>query len=506
MKLFYKPKIAFIITDILSIALVFGVVLGWFPLTTQTPFLKYSYLIIVYFFCWLGFSYIFGRYKKNQSFVKSAVRLLVNSLIVFGLMWLLIKVVYDRGNFSPKVLFTVTLGIFTMDYLIMFIYYAYRYAVSYDTPPEVINQTPRENDEERPSETIPESDYQALCDNISSAYGTDVLNFLNKTLDLRDSNVSVLFQHNIDQIKDIENYRYSSFVFLERLNDIRGINLLMYQLNEKLPRDGKVIFRFESKSTRKKIILNKYPKYINYMVYSAYYVVKRLIPHIILTRRLYYDVTKGKKRVLSKAEVLGRLYYSGFEVVSDKKVGDLNYVVARRITYPRSYVSHTYGPLIRLPRVGKNGKKFNVYKLRTMHPYSEYLQPYIFEKNSLQEGGKIKRDIRVTTLGRIMRKYWLDELPMVINLMKGDMKLIGVRPLSQHYFSLYSKELQEERIKTKPGLLPPFYADMPKTLDEIQASEMRYLMACNEKGTFRTDVRYFFLILKNILFKKARSA
>jgi len=104
-----------------------------------------------------------------------------------------------------------------------------------------------------------------------------------------------------------------------------------------------------------------------------------------------------------------------------------------------------------------------------------------------------------------MRKYWLDELPMLINLFKGEMKLVGVRPLSAQYYSLYSKELQQKRNKFKPGLLPPFYADMPKTLEEIEQSEMKYLLACERNGVFMTDIRYMFLILNNILFKKARS-
>jgi lipopolysaccharide/colanic/teichoic acid biosynthesis glycosyltransferase len=105
-----------------------------------------------------------------------------------------------------------------------------------------------------------------------------------------------------------------------------------------------------------------------------------------------------------------------------------------------------------------------------------------------------------------MRKYWLDELPMLINLARGNMKLVGVRPLSAQYFSLYSKELQELRTKFKPGLLPPFYADMPKTLEEIEKSEMNYLLLCTKNGTFLTDIKYFFLIIRNILFRSARSA
>jgi len=121
-------------------------------------------------------------------------------------------------------------------------------------------------------------------------------------------------------------------------------------------------------------------------------------------------------------------------------------------------------------------------------------------------GGKFNKDTRVSTIGGIMRKYWLDELPMIINMLKGEMKLVGVRPLSSQYFNLYSKELQEKRIKFKPGLLPPYYADMPRTLEEIQESEMNYLLACEKKGVFLTDARYFWMILKNILFHQARSA
>ena len=94
---------------------------------------------------------------------------------------------------------------------------------------------------------------------------------------------------------------------------------------------------------------------------------------------------------------------------------------------------------------------------------------------------------------------------MFINVLRGDMKLVGVRPLSNHYFSLYSQELQEKRTKFRPGLLPPFYADMPKTLDEIQDSEMRYLEACEKRGCFITDCVYAWKIVVNILFRKARS-
>lgn len=127
-----------------------------------------------------------------------------------------------------------------------------------------------------------------------------------------------------------------------------------------------------------------------------------------------------------------------------------------------------------------------------------------FKKNNLKKGGKLKNDFRISNVGKLLRKYWIDELPMVLNFLKGDMKLIGGRPLSSHYFSLYTKELQEKRIKFKPGLIPPFYADMPETLEEIIASEMKYLTAY-ERNPILTDLNYLFKIIKNIVVKGKRS-
>jgi len=180
------------------------------------------------------------------------------------------------------------------------------------------------------------------------------------------------------------------------------------------------------------------------------------------------------------------------------------FFVVRKIKEPVFDFNPTYGPVIRLKRLGKNGKIISVYKLRTMHAYSEYLQGYIYERNKLQPGGKFKDDFRVTTLGRIFRKLWIDELPMLINLIRGDLKVVGVRPLSQHYFDLYTDELKEKRIKYKPGLIPPFYVDLPKTLTEIMDSEMRYL-ELYEKHPVLTDFRYFWKALWNIFFRHARS-
>ena len=299
--------------------------------------------------------------------------------------------------------------------------------------------------------------------------------------------------------------KYSAVINLKKINSFRWINKFLETVNDKLPIGGIYINSVEVYTNRKHRLLKKSFFPVNRIHYFFDVFFTRFIPKLPVVKKIYFAITKGKSRVLSKAETFGRLYSCGFEIIDEKNIGDKLFFVAQKKGKPVFDPHPTYGPIIRLQRHGKNGELFNVYKLRTMHAYSEYLQEYIYKKNNLQKGGKFKDDFRITTEGRFFRKFWLDELPMFINVLKGEMKIVGVRPLSKHYFSLYSEELKQKRSKYKPGLVPPFYVDLPKTLEEIMDSEMRYLEAY-EKNPFLTDVKYFFKAFYNIVFKKARSA
>ncbi|MDP4240922.1 MAG: sugar transferase [Bacteroidota bacterium] len=504
MRIFYKPSRIYFILDVLMLLLSFYVVLDWFPLTTNTPFNKYSWPSLYYSLTWIISSYFFQRYKplKKQQYFGSSLRLFYTAFIAFIIYAIIIHLFFKI--YSGFVLLTITLGVFFVNYLFLSLYYAYRFAVEYNDVP--VSLAPeRENAQVKPAIQLDEKSLKQLKSTIRTHSGDSVLKYLQKYIDLSSGNTLVYNSTEPENLQMIPNYQYSSIVQLKRLNDTRGVNRRLTIINEKLPDHGMFVCCFESKSTRKKRILENNPKGLNYVFYTFDYLYKRVMPRLFLTRNLYYFITRGNNRIFSKTEVLGRLYCFGFKVVQQKKIGHLTYVFAQRENQPTPVKSPIYGPLIRLRRFGKDGEPFEVYKMRTMHPYSEYLQSYIYECNSLKEGGKFNKDIRVTTTGGIMRKYWFDELPMLLNLLKGEMKLVGVRPLSAQYFNLYSKELQAKRVKFKPGLLPPFYADMPRTLDEIQESEMTYLIACEERGEFLTDSRYILLILKNILFKKARS-
>lgn len=331
-----------------------------------------------------------------------------------------------------------------------------------------------------------------------------VLRFIKKYFDFSlDTNyiTSTSTKFNINKLGANE---YLGIVNLKKTNDIRYINKFFESVNAVLPDSGLYFGKVETYPNRRISILKKYPIFLNWIIYLTDYFFNRITPKLLITKKLYFYLTKGKGRVISRAETYGRLYSCGFEIVEEKTIGNSLYFVAKKVKEPTFDTDPTYGPIIRLKRVGKGGEKFNVYKLRTMHPFSEYLQEYVYKKNNLQEGGKIKDDFRVSPEGRILRKFWIDEIPMILNILKGDMKLVGVRPLSQHFFGLYDKDLQNERIKSKPGFIPPFYVDLPKTMYEIMESERKYLESY-KKSPFKTDAKYFFLAFRNVLFRGARS-
>ena len=295
-----------------------------------------------------------------------------------------------------------------------------------------------------------------------------------------------------------------SIINFQIINDIRFINKYFEEVNRKLKDSGLFYGRLEIYSTRRKLIFRKHPRFISYVIYFFDFLIYRLIPKLPILKNFYYLFSSGKGRVISKAEILGRLYSCGFEIVSVKLIDNKFNFVVRKVKKPIYDLDPSFGLLISLDRIGKGGKYIKVYKFRTMHPYAEYLQEYIYNKNKLQVGGKIRADFRISPEGRFLRKYWLDEIPMIWNLIKGDIKLIGGRPISDHYFSLYSEELKKKRILHKPGFIPPYYVDLPKSLDEIIKSELKYLNQY-EKAPLKTDIKYLFLALKNVFIRGVRS-
>jgi exopolysaccharide biosynthesis polyprenyl glycosylphosphotransferase len=112
------------------------------------------------------------------------------------------------------------------------------------------------------------------------------------------------------------------------------------------------------------------------------------------------------------------------------------------------------GPVFHIQeRVGFKGKHFNFYKFRSMVKDAELLKTNLADKNEVKDGiiFKIKKDPRITKIGRFLRLYSLDELPQLLNVLKGDMSLVGPRPPTPDEVSCYNHS-QMQRLSLRPGI------------------------------------------------------
>lgn len=102
--------------------------------------------------------------------------------------------------------------------------------------------------------------------------------------------------------------------------------------------------------------------------------------------------------------------------------------------------------------VGEKGRYFTSFKFRSMYRNADSLKQALLEKNEMTGPVfKLSHDPRVTPLGRILRKYSLDELPQVFSVIKGDMSLVGPRPPLQTEFEEFN-DWQKGKLAVKPGM------------------------------------------------------
>ena len=160
------------------------------------------------------------------------------------------------------------------------------------------------------------------------------------------------------------------------------------------------------------------------------------------------------------------------------------------------------GVFYKQERIGKNGNPFLLYKFRSMRTGSE-------KKGLITVGAS---DNRTTSVGRFIRKYKLDELPQLINIIKNDMSVVGPRPEVNKYVKLYSKE-QLRVLEAKPGLTDLASLayinenevlgkaeDPEKTyIEEIMPAKLKLNLEYIEKQNIAFDLKIIFRTIVSIV-------
>jgi len=210
--------------------------------------------------------------------------------------------------------------------------------------------------------------------------------------------------------------------------------------------------------------------FIGLPIKSYYNKIQEIIDHCekqgimvrILTDFFTGRLAKSQLDILDETQVM-TLYsapYRGSEVVA-KRVIDLVFSTALLILFTPLFIVvailmkwKTAGSVFFLQdRVGLNKRVFKIIKFRTMVENAEELLSSFEHLNEMNGATfKIKDDPRLTKMGRILRKNSIDELPQLINVLKGDMSLVGPRPLPLRDYRGFDTEWQKRRFSIKPGL------------------------------------------------------
>lgn len=289
-----------------------------------------------------------------------------------------------------------------------------------------------------------------------------------------------------------------------RLNDVCRLNKFFLFCAGRIHPGGYFVGRYVPLDNIEKELRRRYTGLLYYSVAAFHFIWRRVFPKIPHLNAFYFFLTKGNNRVFSKTEIWGRLESCGVRVIYETAMDGELFLIAQRVADPVQYKRPSYYPIISLERVGLNGRILQAHKIRSMYPFSEFLQKRVFEINSLETTGKFADDFRITRYGRFLRKYWLDEIPQILDWWRGDIKFVGLRAISRHYFSLYPIELQDLYIQVKPGLVPPIFSESTEDFNQIVEVERKYLQNYLEHP-IRTDFRYLFRTIKDIVFKGVRS-
>ena len=150
------------------------------------------------------------------------------------------------------------------------------------------------------------------------------------------------------------------------------------------------------------------------------------------------------------------------------------------------YLSNKGKPFFFQVRPGKNEKLFKIIKFKTMNDKKD------------NTGVLLSDNERLTLMGRFVRKTSLDEIPQLLNVLKGDMSIIGPRPLLPEYLPLYNEE-QKKRHQIRPGITGLAQVKGRNTMkfSERLINDVYYV----ENLTLLLDIKILFLTVKSVLFK-----
>ena len=215
------------------------------------------------------------------------------------------------------------------------------------------------------------------------------------------------------------------------------------------------------------------------------------------------DITLEGNVVKERSKVLYKVIKRTFDIVVSL-VGCiflLPIIIIVKISY---LISKDYNSIFYTQtRIGKNGKEFKLYKFRSMIPNADEVLKKLLKnpiyKDEWERNQKLENDPRITKMGKILRKTSLDELPQMINVLKGDMAMIGPRPLVKGELDAHhgNHAIYES---VRPGISGWWAVNGRSATTYEKRLELEYYYC--ENCSLMLDIKCFFMTITTVLHKR----
>lgn len=227
--------------------------------------------------------------------------------------------------------------------------------------------------------------------------------------------------------------------------------------------------------------------------------VKEEFDDIIVNEAIINEKPVNNIRIINKEKTNKKILYRAIKRMIDiiGAIVGIIFLIPTTIAVclARKISKEDKGPLFyEQLRYGKNGKVFRLYKFRSMCiGADEKLKKYLEESEDIrkefQKTHKLQNDPRITKIGNFLRKTSLDELPQMINILKGDMSFVGPRPVVEKEVEEYGKN-KEKFLSVKPGLTGYWQVNgrSNTTYEERMEMELYYVDSCS----LWLDIKIFF--------------
>lgn len=470
---------------------------------------------------WLPAVYLTDKYshKYPQRYYSYLVASHLKAAASMALTMLMIRLVAGPGR-APGNVLSVSLLLFVVSDATVSVLRrrAPPKAATHAGDPSVSSTTNRNGAADRVKDEFAALDTSGILARIGSTLPFPLVEFVRAHLPHTEGSVSKTLI--VDDIPEGPNkaVTYEAGLLLGGvpLNHVRRLNLFLQYCTDCLAMGGYIVVRYTPLEVVNADLRLRFPGLLFGPAYLLHFIWYRAIPKIPWLDKLYFSrqlawidrsllkAAKRRNRVLSKAEVWGRLAFYGMEVVAEETGDGDRLILARRVGAPVANRKPSYYAVVALEKVGLDGEIIRLHKMRSMYPFSEFLQKAIFQSHGLSVTGKFKDDFRITEYGKLLRRHWIDELPGLFDWIRGDIKLVGMRATSPHFLSLYPQECYDLYIQIKPGLIPPIFDESTGGFDKIVEVEKTYLKRYME-APVRTDILYFWYTFRDIFLRKVRS-